>query len=164
MSLPRNGPFALVLLLLAAACSNGSVHGSTQEAAAAASLPFETLLQQSNPGQAGPARREVIRDAETWTRVWAELREGTSLPAEPPAVDFARDMVILAALETQGCVSKVTIREVTRRGRELVVGLLEAPPAPNCVCIVSERPFHLIRLRKSDLPARFAAEQGRTEC
>lgn len=167
MSCLRRGPFVLVLLLLAAACSNGSVHGSTPEAAAAASLPFETLLQKSNPGQAGESRREVIRDQETWTRVWAELREGTSLPAEPPSVSFAREIVILAAMETQGCVSRVTIRQVVRQGRqgdELVVDLLEAPPAPNCVCIVSERPFHLIRLQKSDLPARFEAEQGRTEC
>ena len=160
MSLLRRGPFVLVLLLLAAACSNGSL----PEAAAAASLPFETLLQKSNPGQAGESRREVIRDPETWTRVWAELREGTSLPAEPPSVDFARDMIILAAMGTQGCVSKVTVQEVARQGQELVVRLLEEPPAPNCVCIVSERPFHLIRLRKSDLPARFEAEQGRTEC
>lgn len=155
----RRAPLLLVLLL-AIACSNGSV----PEAAAAASLPIETLLQKSNPGQAGESRREVIRDEATWKTVWAELREGTSLPAEPPAVDFARDMVILAAMGTQGCVSKVTIRGVARQGQELVVDLLEAPPAPNCVCIVSERPFHLIRLQKSDLPARFEAEQGRTEC
>jgi hypothetical protein len=152
---------------MAAACSHGSVNGPIQEAAAAASLTFETLLQQSNPGQAGPARREVIRDEVTWKTVWAELREGSSLPAEPPAVDFARDMVILAAMETQGCVSRVTIRGVrgvARQGQELIVDLLEAPPAPNCVCIVSERPFHLIRLQKSDLPVRFDVEQGRTEC
>lgn len=156
-----------MLLLLAAACSNGSIHGSTPEAAAAASLPIETLLQQSNPGQSGPARREVIRDDAAWRAVWAELREGSALPAEPPAVDFARDMVILAAMETQGCVSRVTIRgvrDVARQGQELIVDLLEAPPAPNCVCIVSERPLHMIRLRKSDLPVRFEAEQGRTEC
>lgn len=156
----RRGPLVLVLFLLAAACSNGSV----PEAAAAASLPIETLLQQSNPGQSGPARREVIRDEATWKTVWAELREGSALPAEPPAVDFARDMVILAAMETQGCVSRVTIRGVARQGQELIVDLLEAPPAPNCVCIVSERPVHLIRLQQSDLPVRFEAEQGRTEC
>jgi hypothetical protein len=153
----------LLVLLLAAACSNAPVPNAQDEPAAAA-IPFETLVQASNPGQAGPSRREVIRDEATWRAAWKELREGSALPEEPPAVDFGRDMVILAALETQGCVSRVTIRAVTRTADALVVDLLEAPPAPNCVCITSERPIHLVRLPRIDLPARFEAERGVTEC
>lgn len=150
----------LLVFLLAAACSNAPA----REKPAAAALPFETLVQASNPGQSGTSRREVIRDETAWRTVWAEIREGSSLPEEPPAVDFGREMVILAALETQGCVSRVTIRAVTRTADEVVVDLLEAPPAPNCVCITSERPIHLVRLERVDLPVRFDAERGVTEC
>lgn len=153
----------LLVFLLAAACSNAPARNSGNEPAAAA-LPFETLVQASNPGQGGPSRREVIRDETAWRTIWAEIREGSALPEEPPAVDFSREMVILAALETQGCVSRVTIRAVTRTADALVVDLLEAPPAPNCVCITSERPIHLVRLERVDLPVRFEAERGVTEC
>ena len=47
-----------LVLLLVAARSNAPV----REKPAAAALPFETLVQASNPGQSGTSRREVIRD------------------------------------------------------------------------------------------------------
>ena len=153
----------LLSLLLAAACSHAP-DSPTGALAAAADLPFETLVQRSIPGQSGPSRREVVRDQNAWQAAWTALREGSDLPAEPPAVDFARQMVILAALETQSCVSRVTIRSVTRAADALVVDLLEAPPAPNCVCITAERPIHVIRLERVDLPERFEAERGVTSC
>jgi hypothetical protein len=150
----------LCALLLAAACT----HAPTRETAAAASLPFETLVQQSIPGQSGPTRREVVRDESAWRAAWATLREGSALPEEPPAVDFGRQMVILAAMETQSCVSRVTLRTVTRSADALVIDLLEAPPAPNCVCITSERPIHVILLERVGLPERFEVERGVTSC
>jgi len=153
----------LSVFLLVAACSHApdSPIGAPAEAAA---LPFETIVQRSIPGQSGPERREVVRDQSAWQAAWGSLREGSDLPTEPPAVDFAREMVILAAMETQSCVSRVTIRSVTRTDGALVVDLLEAPPAPNCVCITSERPIHVIRLERVDLPERFEVERGVTSC
>lgn len=148
----------LAAVLLLAACSQAPA--ASDPAPAAATLPFETVVQRSLPGQGGPTHREVIRDAAAWRSTWDELKVSDELPA----VDFERQMVILAAMETQGCVSKVTIRSVTRTAGALVVDLLEAPPAPNCVCITSERPIHVIRLEKSGLPARFEVERGVTSC
>lgn len=158
--MPLSRPGIAAVLLLAAACSQVP----TRSAESAAALPFETVVQRSIPGQAGPSRREVVRDQAAWKAAWTELREGSDLPAEPPAVDFDREMVILAALETQSCVSKVTIRSVTRTAGALSVDLLEAPPAPNCVCITAERPIHVIRLERVDLPERFEVERGVTSC
>lgn len=145
-----------LLLMFLAGCSSGSTVGEP----ARAQVPFETIVQRSVPGGSGSERREVIRDETAWRAAWQELGAG----GEPPAVDFASDMVILAAMETQGCVSRVTIRSVVDAGSELVVDLLEAPPAPNCTCITSERPFHAVRLRRSEEPARFVAERGQTPC
>lgn len=129
-----------------------------------APLELETLVQQSIPGQAGETVREVIRDQAAWTAMWAKLREGSALSETPPAVDFTQDMVIVAAMDMQPCVSKVTVRSVVETGGELVVDVLEAPPAPSCVCFTAERPIHVVRLRKVDGPARFDVERGQTPC
>lgn len=140
--------------------------GSSAPAAApeAGSLELQTVVQQSNPGQAGEALREVARDEAAWRALWAKLREGSQLPEEPPAVDFTSEMVAAAAMGTQSCVSKVTIRSAARVGDELVFDILEAPPAPNCVCITAERPIHVVRLPKVDAPERFTVERGQTPC
>jgi hypothetical protein len=116
------------------------------------------------PGQAGKERREVVRDAAAWRTLWAELRQDSSLAEEPPAVDFDREMVIVAAMETQSCVSRVTIRAVTPSTDGAVVDLLEEPPAPNCRCIVAQRPIHAVRLEKIAGTVRFTAERGQMSC
>jgi hypothetical protein len=155
--------------LLLAACSGSAAGPAGSPAAGTAPggggpLEVTTIVQQSNPGQSGDTVREVIRDQAAWTALWTKLREGSALPEAAPEVDFAKDMVIAAAMPTQGCVSKVTIRAVSREGDGLVVDVLEAPPAPNCVCFVSERPIHVVRVPKAGGEARFAVEQGRTSC
>lgn len=166
-----SGLLLLSGLLAAASCDGGKSPTNPADAAdpgpGGSALTLETLVQQSNPGQGGETVREVVRDQAAWAAIWAKLREGTALPEAPPAVDFSRDMVIVAAMQTQSCVSRVTIRSATpptASGGELVIDVLEAPPAPNCICITSERPIHAVRLRKVDAPARFDVEQGQTSC
>jgi len=156
--------FPLMTVLLAAACSAAAGGMGPVGTEKPPSVPFETVLQTSLPGQAGTEKRELARDTVAWKALWDQLREGSNLPAEPPAVDFEREMVIAAAMETQGCISKVTIRTVTQTADGLVVDLLEAPPAPDCRCITSERPFHIIKLAKQAGPVRFTAQRGETSC
>ena len=156
--------FAAVFLLVSCA---GSAAPKRPRPAPAGAVAFQTLVQRGIPGQAGEQIREVARDAASWHALWAKLREGTSpevLPEEPPAVDFTREMAIVAAMPTQSCVSAVTVRSVRRTGKEVVVNLLEAPPAPNCTCIVSQRPIHAIRLPQMPENVRFAVEHGQTSC
>ena len=151
--------------LIAAAASvlvGASCHeGMTTEANP---MELETIVQQSNPGQVGGTVREVVKDQAAWSALWAELRKDSGLPEEPPAVDFAREMVIVAAMETQSCVSRVTISAASDTGGELIIDVLEAPPAPNCVCITAERPIHVVRLRRVDAPPSFTVQRGQTNC
>jgi hypothetical protein len=153
----------LMALFLAAASScdeSDSPTGPGPEAVA-----FETILQRSLPGQVGSTIREAARDQAAWDALWARLRQGDgALPEQPPVVDFQSEMVIVAAMETQACISRVTIRGIVQSRGELVVDLLEAPPAPNCVCITSERPLHVVRLRRSTNRVRFDVERGQTSC
>jgi len=151
----RLAALALVGLAASAAstCAGG---GASSPSDPGGTVPFTTLVQVAVPGQTGGQVREAIRDAATWNRVWAELRAGagSSLPETAPAVDFQKDMVIVAAMPTQSCVSKVTIRSI-RDGGELRVDLLEEPPAANCRCVVAQRPIQAVRLARSEAGVRF---------
>lgn len=166
MPRPCTGFVLAAAVLLSLAC-NGSSRPNSPSEPGPGVFDLETMLQRSIPAQSGGQIREVARDEATWAALWSRLRQGGgegALPAQPPAIDFSREMVIAAAMETQSCVSKVTIRSVEQGRGELVVDLLEAPPSPNCVCITAERPLHVVRLRRSDDPVRFEVERGETSC
>ena len=122
-------------------------------------VAFETVQQASVPGKVGGRVREAVRDAAAWQRVWDDLTSGSAMAGQAPAVDFEREMVLAAAMPTQGCVSRVTIRGVTAGADGgLVVDLLEQPPAEGVVCVTSERPFHAVRLARHDGPVRWDVE------
>lgn len=123
-------------------------------------VELTTVVQRSIPGGSGGTVREVIRDQVALAAMWTDL----GLSGAPPVIDFAQEMVIAAAMELQPCVSKVTIRSAAEQGGELAVDILEAPPAPNCICITAERPIHVVRLRKVAAPPRYNVERGLTPC
>jgi hypothetical protein len=152
----------LAALLLSAASCDGekTVTEPGDKATAQSTVELTTVVQQSIPGGSGGTVREVIRDQVALAAMWTQL----GLSGAPPVVDFGQEMVIAAAMETQSCVSRVTIRSVSEQGGELVVDILEAPPAPNCVCVTAERPIHVIRLRKLAAPPRYNVERGLTPC
>jgi hypothetical protein len=74
--------------------------------------------------------RTVIRDAASLARVWARL--GAEL--EQPKVDFANDVVIVAALgqrPTGGY--EITVRRAAVEGGRLLVEVLTSSPGSNCM-------------------------------
>jgi hypothetical protein len=154
------------MILLAFACAGAADPPRSAAARPARTVAFQTIEQRGIPGQSGGEIRKVARDETSWRALWAELRQGggDTLPEEPPEVDFLSETAIVVAMPTQSCVSKVTIQSVVRQGKGAVVNLLEAPPAPNCTCIVSQRPFHAIRLPRIEGDVRFAAKRGQTPC
>ena len=108
----------------------------------------------------------AIRDEAAWKDFWFSLRErgGGVLTPRQPAVDFEKSMVIVAAMPTQSCLSKVTIRGISHPPGVLVVDLLEEPSAPNCRCLVAQRPLHAVAVPRSEDRVRFVVTQGVTAC
>src|SRR6185369_10284008 len=145
------GIFGLFGICFGAAC----VGGASSPSEPGGAFAFTTVAQAAVPGQSGGQIRQVIRDSATWARVWSDLQAGSALPTAPPAIDFQTDMVIVAAMPTQPCVSQVTILSITGDRGSLRVDILEEPPAANCRCIVSQRPIHAVRLRRSDATVQF---------
>ncbi len=127
-------------------------------------MPFSTLAQSAVPGRSGGAVQQVVRDAAGYQALWDELGAGGAGKA-PPAVDFARRMVVAVALPTQSCVAKVTIRGIAREPGGLAVDVLEQYPGPQCRCIVSSRPFHVVSLdRQAPGAVRFDVTRGPDTC
>jgi hypothetical protein len=138
----------LALPLVLSACR--SAGSNTDAPAAPVPVPFATVVQIAVPGQTGQRVQEVVRDADAWKKLWAELRKDSVLAEDPPApaVDFEHEMVVVAAMETQGCVSRVTIRSITRTNDKAAVDVLEEPPAANLRCFASSRPIHVVRVQR----------------
>jgi hypothetical protein len=160
------GVFALFGICFGTACAGMSSAGDPAEALAepGGALAFTTLAQAAVPGQSGGEIRQVVRDPETWRRTWANLRGGSSLQAAPPAIDWKTDMVIVVAMPTQSCVSKVTLRSITAETGGLVVDALEEPAGSGCRCFTSQRPFHIVRLARTDAAVRFAVTAKPRAC
>jgi hypothetical protein len=163
---------AVALLALACCASAGAAPPASKPGRAAGAKPvaFTTLVQRSVPGQAGEQVRAIARDADTWKALWASLRQngGDALPADPPSVDFPREMALAVAMPTQSCVSQVTIQSIGHLGSPtrgtLLVNLLEAPAAAGCHCMVTSRPVHVVRLPRTGGTLRFAVNHGQTSC
>jgi hypothetical protein len=171
----RRPAAVLIMALTFAAGAAGAAPPAAKPGAAASatggkSVAFTTVVQRSIPGQTGGELRAVARDADTWNALWASLRQngGDALPATPPAVDFPREMALVVAMPTQSCVSQVTVQSIGHLGDSargtLLVTLLEAPPAPNCRCVVSSRPVHVVRLPRTGGTLRFVVNHGQTPC
>jgi hypothetical protein len=77
--------------------------------------------------------RLVIRDRETWIRVW--LRVTTSASSRPvPQVDFDRNMIIFAAMGTRPNTGfQIEISQLYRHGEDIYAVVRETSAGRGCV-------------------------------
>ena len=77
--------------------------------------------------------RRVIRDRETWIRVW--LRVTTTASSRPvPQVDFDRNMIIFAAMGTRPNTGyQIEISQLYRHGDDIYAVVRETSPGRSCV-------------------------------
>lgn len=95
-------------------------------------MPLVHLLTTQTSAYRSPDER-VIRDATTWTSVWAELHEGAP-EAPAPAVDFTQRVVVLVATgerSTGGVTVHVDAVEPDARGA--VVRYTVSVPGRDCM-------------------------------
>lgn len=146
-------PVAMLVLSLLAFAPAGCEDSPTEPGG---SIPFDTIVQDSVSARQVTARREVVRDELTWRSVWQEIFPG----APPAAVDFDREMTVVAVMAPQPCTARVTIEALRRESDRLTVSLVENPTPEGCACVASVQPFHLVRTARLDLPAEFVARTG----
>ncbi len=101
--------------------------------------------------------RFVVRDSGAWREAWRTIHRPFIPPPPVPAIDFSREMVIVAALGTRSSEGYEVVFENVREdtaGIEIAVRVNE--PARGCpVSAVLTQPIDLARIPASARPVRF---------
>jgi len=119
-------------------------------------LKFETIGKGFFSGFT-ERKNWVIRTQEQWAELWS-IHTSTRIPhTSPPAIDFARDMVLAVFMgqRPSGGFS-IEITKVEKVENTIVVFFRETEPAPEAeVTAVLTQPYHIIKIEKTDLPVIF---------
>ena len=105
-------------------------------------MPMTTIARGGVSSVMEP-REAVVRTAAEWTSLW---RDHAGAEAEPPEVDFGKQMVIgvfLGSRNTGGYAVEITA--VEQQGDAIVVRYTETKPGPGMLLAqVITSPFHLV--------------------
>jgi hypothetical protein len=146
--------FALLIpvLALSAACSKAEPFANELESNAPDLQPIHAT-QYSNIRD---FRRIVIRDAETWAALWAEM-VNVGDPKTPPHVDFSREDVVVAAMgEKREAGYSIAIVAVAYGSDAARIAVSSSVPGPMCNSAeVISAPLNAVRVKKLDGPVIF---------
>ena len=101
--------------------------------------------------------RLVVRDADQWQQAWNAIGRGSS-PAEPlPPVNFAQEMVIVAALGSRSSGGfSIYVDSAYQHVDHVEVVVRKVSPGAGCLTIAAfTQPVDIARLPATTLPVRF---------
>ena len=108
----------------------------------------------------------VVRDEAAWRDAWQRLH-GRSRQAPPlPAVDFAHEMVAVAAMgQRMSGGYAIRLERAFREGRAIVIVVRREKPGHGCiVAMASTQPVDLARLPASPDAVEFRIEDSAQDC
>ena len=103
------------------------------------------------------AGQHVIRDADAWKGLWAQIyRTRTPAPA-PPEVDFDKQMavaVFMGQRNTGGYSTRIT--SVRDTGQQVIVRVKQTSPPPGAmVTMALTQPYDVVTIAKTSKPIKF---------
>jgi len=98
--------------------------------------------------------RQVIRTQAEWDQAWATLLQGMPAPPPSPAVDFDREMLLLAAMGHRDLLGFfIEISDAQIQDGTLLFLVWELAPGDNCAIQVgSSAPATVVRVQRFDGP------------
>lgn len=94
--------------------------------------PIATL--NAPAGALDDATQQVVRDQAAWQALWARLNSNASPAPALPAVDFAKDMIVVAAMGMKGHGGyKVAITAAVEDAGKVTVEVTETSPGARCM-------------------------------
>jgi hypothetical protein len=122
-------------------------------------IQIRRIGQYSTSGITTPARL-VIRDDSSYASFWTSLGAGAR-----PAVDFSRDIVIVAAAGQRATGGDaIAVERVSRTGDGLAVEVVETNPGPGCMTSQAlTQPVDVIVVAAADARTWSFSDQTRTQ-
>jgi hypothetical protein len=128
---------------------------------------FSALEAGAGRGSEDAARqRRVITTAGDWQAFWRGLVPDPNAHGPAPAVDFAREMVIVAVMPLRPSGGYVLdIERVTEYADHIEASVVERSPGADCFTTGAlTRPFDVVRVPRRDKPVRFVERAVTTQC
>ena len=108
----------------------------------------------------------VVRDSTTWRHLWTELTRPFVPPPPLPPIDFAREMIVVAALGSRPTAGyDIVIEGAARDSAGLEVAVRRTSPGAGCpVLAVVTQPVDLARVPSLAVDTRFRERTVVTPC
>ena len=156
---------AAAVAVLAPRCQGSPT--SAQDAAPSTTVDSTSRVYQSVMSGLTESTELVVRDDTAWRATWEQLTTMVLPAPARPAVDFAREAVVLvAAGERQSAGWRVTIDSVANAaGGALVVSYTITGPGTGCMAAqMMTSPVDVVRIPRPSGTVRFTARTVRTPC
>lgn len=153
-------PATCALTVLAVACHRGGP--ATPPPPVWLPVPAEAVVYYDNAGGIQDSLRLVVRDPATLRDVWEQATSRQASPPPPPAVDFAQDMLLVAAAGRMTPEDQIRIDSAAVHERLTALGDREQVLSAVVRTIEGCRrfdapayPVQIVRVRRFDGPVTF---------
>jgi hypothetical protein len=126
---------------------------------------FDAYFPAYNSGFGEPVRR-VVDDAAEWEDAWRELWRSHNPVPPAPAVDFSREVVLLAAMGTRSSGGySIHVEDAAAKGDHVTVRVIETSPGRACgVTAALTEPVDIVKLSRTPLPIRWETVKSVHDC
>ncbi|MGH7631304.1 MAG: protease complex subunit PrcB family protein [Gemmatimonadales bacterium] len=155
----------LALLPLAAACSGSApVPGDEARQPAVTRIDSTAVVLATGQGLGDPSRA-VIRDSTAWAAFWTQAHALVE-PAPPvPAVDFDKEMLLVAALGTRSSGGHAVTIDSVARGATLRAFVTAVAPGADCMTTMAITwPVQVVRVPRFDGSVEFVEGERVQPC
>lgn len=160
----------LVAVVLAGACSESPTARQDAPLEALVGNPvqlarFQEYFPAFNSGYGRQTRLVVTTQAE-WEAAWARTWENEEPRPPAPAVDFTREVVLLAAMGSRPSGGfRIRVEAAAARTDHTAVRVVEMSPGGNCIVTAAlTEPVDIVRLPRAALPVRWETVRAVHSC
>lgn len=125
----------------------------------------ELLLAEQYSG-IGSRRREVVRDAPTWSKFWAQAHGHIMPQPAVPSIDFTKNVVVVAAMGTRSSGGYVIdIESLYEANGDVFAVVTERSPGVRCVTTAAlTAPVVAVRVARPGMQVSFVERSEINDC